>query len=159
MNIPLIAAIAAASTLAVAGGAMTPIGAWYRTLKKPRWNPPNWAFGPAWSIILALWAWSAYLAWGGAVDAAGQRAVLILFGLNFVFHLVWSPLFFVARRPDWAFYEVTFLWSSILAMLWFVPEYSVKASWLLVPYFAWVSFAACLNFTIARMNARVSSPA
>ena len=156
MNLPLIVSIGTAVALAGIGGLLTPIGPWYAHLKKPRWNPPNWAFGPAWTIILGLWAWAGYIAWQGAGDVAGQRAVLILFGLNALFHLLWSPLFFKLRRPDWAFVEVIFLWSSILAMLWFLPAYSVKASWLLVPYFIWVSFAACLNFTIVRLNSPIA---
>lgn len=159
MNVPLIVAICTASTLAVAGGAMTPIGDWYRNLRKPAWNPPNWAFGPAWGIILSLWAWAADISYHGAPDAAGREAVVILFGVNAVFHLLWSPLFFKLRRPDWAVIEVLFLWSSILAMLVFVRPYSEQATWLLVPYFIWVSFAACLNGTIVRLNRPVNSPA
>ena len=65
-----------------------------------------------------------------------------------------EPLFFKLQRPDWAVIEVMFLWSSILAMLIFLRPYSVDATWLLVPYFVWVSFAASLNGTIVRLNRR-----
>ncbi len=149
---PVAVAVAAALVLTVGGGLLTPIDGWYRTLRKPAWNPPNWAFGPAWTLILGAWAWSAVLAWRGAGDAAGQRAVLILYGVNAVCHFLWSPLFFKLRRPDWALVEVVFLWASLFALLVFVPRFSVAASWLIVPYFAWVSFAACLNATIVRLN-------
>ena len=158
MNTPLIVAIAGAVGLAVVGGLLTPIGPWYAALRKPAWNPPNWAFGPAWTIILGLWAWAGYISWQSADDAAGRQAVFVLFAVNAVFHLLWSPLFFKLRRPDWAVIEVAFLWASILAMLVFLRPYSIKATWLLVPYFVWVSFAACLNAAIVRLNRPVRAP-
>lgn len=153
MNVPLVISIGAAVALAGVGGLLTPIGPWYANLKKPRWNPPNWAFGPAWTIILGLWAWAGYISWEAAATPVEQRAVLILFGVNALCHLLWSPLFFKFRRPDWAAVEVIFLWASILAMLVFLRPISATATWLLVPYFVWVSFAACLNFAIVRLNA------
>lgn len=158
MNVPLITVVAAAVTLLAAGAALTPIGPWYALLRKPRWNPPNWLFGPAWTVILGLWAWAGYLSWHGAVgNLAGQWAVLTLFGVNALLHLLWSPLFFRLRRPDLALYEMTFLLGSLIALLVFLPAYSVTASWLLVPYTAWVSFALCLNWTIVRLNRRAAA--
>jgi len=156
MNVPLIVSIGTAVGLAAIGGLLTPIGPWYANLKKPRWNPPNWAFGPAWTVILGLWAWAGYISWEAATGPVEQRAVLILFGVNALCHLLWSPLFFKFRRPDWAAVEVVFLWASILAMLILLRPISAKASWLLVPYFVWVSFAACLNFAIVRLNAPIA---
>lgn len=152
MNIPLLVAIGAAAALLVAGAAMTPIGPWYALLRKPRWNPPNWLFGPAWTVILGLWAWAADLSWRGANSSHAQIAILTLFGTNALLHLLWSPLFFRLRRPDLALYEMTFLLGSLVAMLVGLPAYSVTASWLLVPYTVWVSFALCLNWTIVRLN-------
>lgn len=149
---PTVVAVAAALFLAVGGALLTPIDDWYRTLRKPRWNPPNWAFGPAWTIILGLWAWSGVLAWNGAETTCERATVLALFGINAACHLAWSPLFFKLRRPDWAAIDVIFLWLSLLALLVGVRPLSVLASWLIVPYFAWVSFAACLNFVIVRLN-------
>ncbi len=152
MNLPLITAVATAIILLVAGAVLTPIGPWYGQLRKPRWNPPNWLFGPAWTVILGLWAYAGYLSWQGAGDIQGRRAVLMLFGVNALLHLLWSPLFFRLRRPDLALYEMTLLLGSLIALLVYLPAYSVAASWLLVPYTAWVSFALCLNWTIVRLN-------
>ena len=152
MDLPIIVAVAAALVLAVGGALLTPIDQWYATLRKPAWNPPNWAFGPAWTLILAAWAWSAVLAWRGAAGAEEERTVLTLYGVNAVCHFLWSPLFFKARRPDWALGEVVFLWLSLLALLVFIRPMSVAATWLIVPYFVWVSFAACLNAAIVRLN-------
>lgn len=149
----VIAAILWAVILGGAGGLLTTIGPWYRALNKPPWQPPDWLFGPAWTLILGLAAWAAVLAWNGAVDDAGRTAIIILYGVNFVFHFLWSPLFFNFRRPDWALVEVVFLWASVLALCIGLRQFSVLASWLIVPYFVWVSFAAILNLFIVRLNA------
>lgn len=148
----IIVAIAWAVLLGGAGGALTTIGAWYRNLKKPSWQPPDWLFGPAWTLILGLAAWAAVLAWEGATDDAGKRTIILLYAVNFLCHLLWSPLFFTWRRPDWALFEVVFLWASVLAMCIGLTPFSVLASWLIVPYLAWVSFAAILNLKIVRLN-------
>ncbi|MBC2661800.1 tryptophan-rich sensory protein [Novosphingobium flavum] len=149
----VIAAVLWAVILGFAGGILTEIGPWYRNLRKPAWQPPDWLFGPAWTVILGLAAWAAVLAWNGATDEAGRMTVAALFATNFVFHFLWSPLFFTRRRPDWALVEVPFLWVSVLALTIGLRPYSVLATWLIVPYLAWVSFAACLNVTIVRLNA------
>jgi benzodiazapine receptor len=148
----IIVAIAWAVLLGGAGGALTTIGAWYRNLKKPSWQPPDWLFGPAWTLILGLAAWAAVLAWEGATDDAGRWTIILLYAVNFLCHLLWSPLFFTWRRPDWALFEVVFLWASVLAMCIGLTPFSVLASWLIVPYLAWVSFAAILNLKIVRLN-------
>jgi tryptophan-rich sensory protein len=134
------------------GGLLTTIGPWYRNLKKPRWQPPDWLFGPAWTLILGLAAWAAVLAWDGAPDDSSRNTIILLYGLNFIFHFLWSPLFFTLRRPDWSLNEVVFLWASVLALCFGLRPYSVLASWLIVPYFIWVSFAAILNLYIVRLN-------
>jgi len=152
MNVPAFVAAGAAVVLAGGGGLLTTVGDWYKRLRKPAWNPPPWAFGPAWSVILGLWAWSAVLAWEGAATPRDERAVVILYASNAICHFLWSPFFFKLRRPDWALVEVAFLWGSLVALLVFTRQYSVLASWLIVPYFIWVSFAACLNDAIVRLN-------
>ncbi len=154
LSVPAIAAIAWAVLLGGVGGLLTEIGTWYRELNKPRWQPPDWAFGPAWTIILGLAGWAGYRAWVATADAAAHRTIAILFAINFIAHLLWSPLFFKLKRPDLALIEVVFLWASVLALCIFLRPYSVSASWLVVPYLAWVSFAACLNLAIVRLNPR-----
>ncbi len=148
------AAVAAlgALLLAGAGGLATEIGPWYRALRKPSWQPPDWAFGPAWTLILGLAAWSGALAWEAAPDAAGRVLVVGLFAANALFHFLWSPLFFRLKRPDWALFEVVFLWLSCLALIIGLAGFSTWASLLIVPYLLWVSFASWLNLAIVRLN-------
>jgi tryptophan-rich sensory protein len=134
------------------GGWLTELTPWYRALKRPSWQPPDWAFGPAWTTILALASYSAYLAWQNAADRRDQTLIWVLFAVNGLANLAWSPLFFRLRRPDWALIEVGFLWLSILVPILLLARLSTTASLLLVPYLIWVSFAAFLNWTIVRLN-------
>ncbi len=152
MLVPLLFSGGAAVVLAAGGGLLTDIGDWYRDLRKPRLQPPNWLFGPAWTIILGCWAYAGALAWVAAPDADAKTLVVVAFGLNALLHFLWSPLFFKLRRPDWALIEIIPFWLSILALILLVAPLSAKAAWLLAPYLAWVSFAAWLNWQIVKLN-------
>jgi translocator protein len=154
LTISILISAGVALLLGVAGGLLTDIGPWYRNLRKPRLNPPDWLFGPAWTLILGLAAWSAVLAWDAAATPAEQRLVVLLFGANAVLHLLWSPLFFKLKRPDWALVEVAFLWASLVALAIGLAPISRTASLLICPYLIWVSFASWLNWRIVRLNPR-----
>lgn len=134
-----------------ATGAFFPPGEWYASLNKPSWNPPTWVFGPVWSTLYAMMAVSAWLVWrqGGF---ARQSRVLGLFLLQLALNAAWSPLFFGLQRPAVAFAEIIVLWLAIAGTI--VAFWRVQriAAGLLVPYLAWVSFAAFLNWTLWRLN-------
>ncbi len=134
------------------GARITTVGAWYRNLRKPAWTPPEFVFGPAWAVILGLAAWAGVLAWTAAPDGAAQLRIAVLFGVNIALHLLWTPLFFNLRRPDWALIEVAFLWLSVVGLMAGLAPLAPMAVWLLLPYLLWVAFAAYLNFIIVRMN-------
>lgn len=151
MTVQIIVAALWATLLAIGGGLLTKIGPWYRELRKPTWQPPDWAFGPAWTLILGMAAVSGVLAWRGS--GGEGPAVLVYFGVISLFHLVWSPLFFVFRRPDWALMEIPGLWFALVAAIIGIYPYSAPASGLLIPFCAWVTFAARLNLEIVRLNA------
>lgn len=152
-HLPIIVAVVITIAVLGIGGATTDVGPWYRNLRKPSWNPPDWAFGPAWTVILGLAAWAGVLAWQGAADDRGlQWRVILLFAANILLHGAWSPIFFNLQRPDWALIEVPFLWLSILALILGLAPLSSLASWLLLPYLLWVAFAAYLNLVIVRLN-------
>jgi translocator protein len=85
-------------------------------------------------------------------DDPGRVLILALFGGNIVLHMLWSPLFFALKRPDWALIEAPFLWLSIAALMFGVGRYSALAVWLLLPYLLWVTFAVVLNLKIVRLN-------
>jgi tryptophan-rich sensory protein len=143
---------AVAVVAAMLGGIATDIGPWYYALRKPTWQPPDWLFAPAWTLIFGLCAWSGGAAWHAADPTTRIAAVVAPFAVNLIFNVAWSFLFFRARRPDWALYEVLGLWLSTLALVLAIWQVSVLAGLLLLPYLAWVSFATCLNWTIVRLN-------
>jgi len=148
----IVATIITLTVLGIGGGATT-IGPWYQVeLRKPAWTPPNWAFGPAWALILGLAAWAGVLAWSHAASAADHLRIAELFAVTVVLQVAWSPLFFNLKRPDWALIEVGFLWFSVLALAVGLAPYSTLADLLLAPYLIWVAFAAVLNLAIVRMN-------
>ena len=78
--------------------------------------------------------------------------ILALFALNGILHILWSPLFFKVKRPDWALMEMPLLWLSVLALMVGVAPYTPIGPWLLLPYLAWVAFAMWINFGIVRLN-------
>ncbi len=150
--------IAAMSAIAVAalGALMTDLGPWYANLRKPSWQPPDWLFGPVWTLIFALCALSGYIAWREAPNRGGRDGVIGLFALNGFLNVLWSTIFFRVKRPDWALVEVGLLWFSIVLMIVVLMRYSKTASLLLLPYLAWVTFAAVLNWSVVRLNAPFS---
>ena len=133
----------------IGGLATTPnIPNWYAGLLKPAWTPPGWIFGPVWSFLYLSMAVAAWLVW-----RQGNALVpLALFALQLAFNAAWSWLFFGLHSPGAALVDVVLLWVAIAATIpafWFR---STVAGLLLVPYLAWVSFAAALNFAIWQLN-------
>lgn len=138
--------------IAALGGLATDTdSAWYRDLTLPSWQPPGAAFGPVWTVLYALLARSAYLAWR---DLSGSRRtpILGLYALNGALNLAWTILFFRAHRPVIAGIEILVLLATILALVIVMRPVSRQASWALVPYALWVSFAAALTWAIAAKN-------
>jgi benzodiazapine receptor len=138
--------------LAGLGGLATDLGPWYRGLKQPSWQPPDAAFGPAWSVIYLLGAIAAVRVWL-RTQASGERAQwLAALAANGALNIFWSWLFFKARRPDWALAEVVLLWLSIVLLIVIARRHDLIAALLLVPYLLWVALAASLNLAVVRLN-------
>ena len=147
--ISLVVCFAAAG---IGGAVTTPqIGNWYATLVKPSWNPPDWVFGPVWSILYCCMAVAAWLIWRQGGFAAA-KVPLILFGAQLFLNVLWSCLFFGLRSPGVAFFDVILLWVAIAATLVAFRQRSTAAGILFAPYLTWVSFASVLNFVIWRLN-------
>jgi benzodiazapine receptor len=146
-------AVACVTVVAGVGGLLTEVGPWYEHLRFPRLRPPNWLFGPAWSVIFAFIATAGVIGWDDAPDSGVRRLLIALFAVNAVFHVAWSPLFFKLKRPDWALIDIIPFWLSILALILFMLTFSPRAAALLAPYLAWVTFAGWLNWRIVALNA------
>lgn len=139
-----------AVTLAALGGLATDLGPWYAALRQPAWKPPDIWFGPAWTLIFTLAAWSAVLGWQAAAAGAPRRRWLIGLGLNAALNLGWSLLFFTLKRPDWALAEVALLALSVAGLVWQAPTW--RAAVLLWPYLAWVLYASSINAGVVWLN-------
>lgn len=143
---------------AAATGAVFRPGTWYRALKKPGFTPPNWLFGPAWTILYILIAIAGFLVWR-AVGIAGAPLAFGLYFLQIALNAAWSPLFFGVHRPDLAMADIVLLWLAIAATILAFWPISTAAALLLVPYLLWVSFAGLLNFAVWRLNTPTESRA
>lgn len=124
---------------------------WYPTLAKPAWTPPNWVFGPVWTLLYILMAVAAWLVWRKA-GLAGARLALVLYFVQLTLNAAWSGLFFGLRNPTAGLVDILLLWILIAATLTAFARHSAVAAGLLAPYFVWVSYAAALNFAIWQMN-------
>lgn len=134
--------------LAASSGALFRPGAWYRSLAKPGWCPPDWLFGPAWTVLYLAIAIAGWLVW----QRAGLGWAIVIYLVSLGFNAGWSAIFFGLRRMDWAFVWILAFWASILAMIVAFWPISASAALLLVPYLVWVGFASVLNWTIWQMN-------
>jgi tryptophan-rich sensory protein len=126
------------------------VQSWYPPLRKPEWNPPNWVFGPVWTVLYVMMAISAWLVWRAA--GTGATGALVLFAGQLVLNTAWSLIFFRLHAIGLAFGEILLLWMMIVATAVAFLPISFLAAWLLLPYIAWVGFASYLNFRIWQMN-------
>lgn len=153
LAIGLILSIAACFLAAAIGGFATAssVSGWFAEINKPSWNPPDWVFGPVWTVLYLMMGVSAWLVWkqSGFKDAA---LPLGCFAVQLALNTTWSILFFGIRQPGWAFVEIIVLWFSIALTIVLFFKHSKLAAGLLVPYLLWVTFASCLNYSIWSLN-------
>jgi tryptophan-rich sensory protein len=126
------------------------VSTWYRTLSRPDWTPPDWLFGPVWTVLYLSMAVAAWMVWRRGTPAA--TAALSAFAVQLAFNVAWSALFFGLRSPAAAMVDIVLLWLAIAATIDCFLRVSVPAGLIMLPYLAWVTFAAALNFAIWRMN-------
>ena len=150
----LLAWIAACFSAGALGSLFTTnsVADWYPQLTKPAWTPPSAVFGPVWSVLYLLMALAAWLVWRSR-GFSGATLPLTLFAVQLLLNFAWSVIFFGLRLPGPAFAEIVLLWALILATLITFWRVIPLAGGLLLPYLAWVSFAAALNLAIWRLNA------
>lgn len=129
------------------------IDTWYKGLNKPVFSPPNWIFGPVWTLLYLMMGISAFLIWQNGWKRKEVKSALLVFMIQLVLNALWSIIFFGNRAPLAGFVEILFLWTAILVTIILFWKISKTAGILLLPYIAWVSFAAVLNFSLWRLNA------
>ncbi|MEO7125682.1 MAG: TspO/MBR family protein [Nakamurella sp.] len=149
---PVLAHAAAVSAAAIAGGLLTnPTSAWYRTLAKPRWQPPAKLFGPVWSGLYATIAYAGSAVWSKSNDEQRKQWARAL-TVNLVLNATWSGSFFRSHNLVFAAVHASLLEASTLDLIRRARTVSAPAAAALVPYAAWGGFALALNVDIARRN-------
>ena len=131
------------------------IPTWYRTLRKPGWNPPDAVFGPVWTVLYTLIALAAWLLRRGMSNterASTGTTALCLWWLQLGLNLGWSLTFFGRRRPGWGLVVISILEVTIIATTVAAARVSRLAAVLLTPYALWTAFASALNFRIWQLN-------
>jgi len=121
------------------------IPTWYASLNPTALTPPNWVFGPVWTLLYILMAIAAALVWQQGWGKEKARQGLILFGFQLILNVMWSLIFFGQHQILLAFIDIVALWIVILLNIIWFAKVSKAAAWLMAPYFLWVSFAAILN--------------
>ena len=139
--------------VAFVAGLMTrpEITAWYAALEKPVWRPPNWLFGPVWTLLYGMMALAGWRVW---CAAKSNRRTLALwaFGAQLAVNFLWSPVFFNLHRIGFAVVVIITLWLLLVLFIGVTWKFQRAAALLFLPYLLWVSFAAALNYTEWRMN-------
>ena len=129
-----------------------PVAGWYRTLAKPSFNPPNWAFPVAWSTLFLLMAVAFFRVLRTPPETPRRRQAITLFAMQLVVNVGWSVAFFGAHSPLAGMVVIVPFWGLILATALTFGRIDRAAGWLFAPYLAWVAFASVLNAAILRLN-------
>lgn len=139
--------------MAVVGSVATArnVVTWYPLLTKPSLNPPNWLFGPVWSLLYVMMALSLYLVLTARKNKYKKEAIKCYFW-QMVLNALWSIVFFGLRSPQAALVEIIGMWLAIGLTIFYFYHVSKKAAYLLIPYLLWVSFASWLNYQIVILN-------
>jgi len=124
------------------------ISIWYAELIKPSFNPPNWIFGPVWTILYLMIGISFYLIWIKKFD----KITYIIYGIQLLLNGLWTIIFFGFKSPFYALIEIILLWISILLTIIYFYKINKISAYLLIPYILWVSFASILNFSLFILN-------
>lgn len=129
-------------------GTQSQPGAWYESLAKPPFNPPNWVFGPVWFTLYLLIAIAGWRIW---MDDPNSTAMKLWFG-QMVLNWAWSPIWFIGQLLWPAFGVIVGILALIVAFILAARKHDTIAAWLFLPYAAWVAFATLLNLSIALLN-------
>ena len=125
---------------------------WYVTLNKPGFTPPDWLFGPVWTLLYIMMGVAAGIVWSKGFYHKWVKTALYHFGFQLLFNALWSVVFFGFQSPFWALLVILVLMMLILGTIRWFNIVSKIAAYLLIPYFLWVCFASLLNYRIWMLN-------
>ena len=125
---------------------------WYKGLTKPSFTPPDRVFAPVWTVLFLLMGIALFLVWKVGFGDERVRKGMALFGVQLALNVSWSIAFFGFRSPLAGLIVIAVLWAAILVTIFDFFSISRVAGALLVPYIAWVSYAAVLNVSLYILN-------
>ena len=128
------------------------IPTWYAMLNKPFFNPPNWLFGPVWTLLYLSMGIAAFLVWEKRKENKAVTAALVIFFAQLLINGLWSMVFFGQHQLLQAFFVIVLLWFLILWTIIKFYKINAFAGLILIPYILWVSFATVLNFSFWMLN-------
>jgi benzodiazapine receptor len=128
------------------------ITTWYAALQKPFFSPPNWLFGPVWTLLYIMMGVAAYLVWRRGFERPEVKGALGLYVMQLILNCAWSLVFFGLKSPLGGLIIIVALWVLIYLMMRRFFKISQPAGWLLLPYLLWVSFATVLNLALLFLN-------
>ncbi|CAK1594753.1 unnamed protein product [Parnassius mnemosyne] len=127
--------------------------AWYQSIKKPSWTPPNWIFAPAWTALYTGMGYASYMVYE---DCGGltEKAVLplALYGGQLILNWTWTPMFFGIHKVGWALFNILALDAAAVACAVSFFKVNTNTAYLMTPYLCWLAFATCLNHSIWELN-------
>lgn len=131
------------------------VSGWYKSIEKAPWNPPDWVFGPVWTILYIMIALSGWVAWrklSGTTREKLSHTGFVFYALQLLFNFAWSIIFFGLKMPALALVDIVLLLASITLTMYHFKKIDRTSGVLLVPYFLWVAYATTLNAAIAYLN-------
>jgi tryptophan-rich sensory protein len=150
----LIGSIVVCEVVGISGTPFTiaAIPTWYATLSKPYFSPPNWLFGPVWTILYFLMGVSFFLIWKQGLKKKKNKTAAVIFGIQLLLNFLWTVLFFGLKSPVLGLIGIILLLVSIGLTMQKFYGVSKLAAYLLIPYLVWVCFATLLNISIVILN-------
>lgn len=152
MGTVLSVAVAVGVPIVVGGlvglGLQDEVKGWYKSLRKPKWTPPSWVFGPMWTALYGMMGYASYLVW----QNGAPHLPLTLYGIQLVLNLAWSPIFFKAKEIGYSLLDQVALLGVLSATIVEFNKVSPEAAYLMLPYLGWTVFATVLTVDIYRKN-------
>ena len=124
---------------------------WYQSLEKPPLTPPDWVFGPVWTILYVMIALSIFMFFKNGKSSSGY-SIYVLLGIHLIANFAWTTIFFGLRLPSWALLDLVILDITLMLLIINFWQVSKVSSILLWPYLSWVLFATYLNAGIYLIN-------
>jgi len=150
----LIGSIALCELIGIVAGLFTinAIKEWYVYLNKPEFNPPNWIFGPVWTLLYLLMGIAFYNTLKSNIKDSNYHSSISLFWVQLTLNFLWTIAFFGMRNPTFAFAIIITLIASICVWTLYLQKVHRASAYLQIPYLLWCCFACVLNYYIIRLN-------